>query len=181
MVEINKVLELKDKIFKNKLSDSELYFVKQVYFNTFGKRLNSGCGTCIVEAYLELKSLTKSKIENMKNKKFEIKEGEVLSMHGMAESFTNANLTNRGALTVLKLNKGCIKFFTKFPEDWHKLVAKFDLKMSDEQANEIVEEKKTSFENVVLPTVAESEDLKEDVKEIAQVFSNKKNKKGKRN
>lgn len=138
MDQINKVIELKDKIFKKKLSKDETQFIRKVYFGVFGKRLSGTCGTCIIDAYFELKNLTKQKIESMKNRLFQIKDGEVLSMHGMAESYTNANLTNRAALTVLKLNRGCIKFFTKFPENWAQLAESFDLRMTEAQADALV-------------------------------------------
>lgn len=135
MEQLQKVFDLKDKIFKKNLSKQESAIVAKIYFDFFGIRLRTGCGTCLIEAYFELKNLTKEKLEQMKNRLFKIKEGEVLGMHGMAESYTNANLTNRGALTVLKLNRGCIRLFTAFPENWEALATSFNLRMTEQEAD----------------------------------------------
>lgn len=152
MEEINKVLELKEKIFKKKLSNEESKFIRQVYYNKFSIRLRSNCGTCIIDAYFELKNLTNEKIKTMSKRLFKIKDGEVLSMHGIAESYTNANMTNRAALTMLKLNRGCIKFFTQFPENWSDLAENFDLRMTELEADELVKAGDGSSDGLKTPS-----------------------------
>lgn len=138
MTDIEQVIELKDRIFKNKLTPEEQRFIRQIYFNSTGKKKKGGCSTCFVEMFMELKSINPKQYIPMKDKLFLIEDGEVLSMHGVSESYTNANLNNRGALTMLKLNRGCIKFFTKVPENWASLVDKFDIRMTDDQADALV-------------------------------------------
>ena len=54
----------------------------------------------------------------MENLKFKLKEGKKISLYGMAEVVTNANLSNEKAMHILKRCPGCINMFEVFPKDW---------------------------------------------------------------
>lgn len=109
--------------------------IEKIYVLAFGKTIRKGgkCNSCIIEMYFQLKSLTKTKIQTMKTTIFKLAEGICISMHGMADSYTNANLTNRAALQILKKSRGHIKHFVTLPDNWQDLVANFELQMTEEQ------------------------------------------------
>lgn len=139
--QILKVLSLKEKACKapHTFTQEERNLYHNVYYKLTGTRKKTRCSTCLTEIYFEVKSLSKQKTIIMKSQsKFSLKPGVVIGFHGMAQDYTNANLTDRAALMILKRSRGSIKHFNSFPENWMEMVGQFDLTMKDEQLETLI-------------------------------------------
>lgn len=55
-----------------------------------------------------------------KNCQFKLAPGKVISLHGLAHVYTNANLTDDAALDILKRAPRVIGWFTEYPPDWEQ-------------------------------------------------------------
>ena len=147
---IQLVLDLGPKIVKDpkSLSFDEKRLVHSVYLQVTGQVKRKDCSTCLVEIYFELKSINKNQITNIMNKLFKLKDGSVIGFHGLGQDYTNANLTNKAALTILKKNPGCKKYFTQLPHNWEDLVLGYDYKMSNEQVDALIAGKAVTVSEV---------------------------------
>lgn len=131
---IQEVLSIGNKYFnKNALDSREKKLLKDVYKYFSGQNITENCGQCYSEAYLyivKLKSYKKMK------QNFKLKEGKILMVIGHADVYTNQNLTDEAAISILKVNPKLISKFEVFPDDWEDLVKKSGNKSKKEKPAE---------------------------------------------
>jgi hypothetical protein len=86
--------------------------IASLYKQTFGKRMNEGCGTCYIEAVLEIKRFMEKK-----PCKYRLKAGIVRHPVFGDESkvFTNVTMTDELAELDIRLNPGAVKFYIIAP------------------------------------------------------------------
>jgi hypothetical protein len=121
-------------------------------------RLTNGCKNCAKDFYNYLVHLTKPKIKQMTNGKFEIGKDKNTGALRMIQDIktgailTDLNLTDENALKLLKSNKKWISAFQSFPEDWENQVDNFvattaaEETQSTEQATEETATEETNAE-----------------------------------
>lgn len=63
------------------------------------------------------------KIKQMNEQKFKLKKGKVVRNHNLVSSYTQANMTDEIAITLLKQSKSYIKLFESYPDNWEAIVA----------------------------------------------------------
>jgi hypothetical protein len=86
--------------------------IASLYKQTFGKKMNEGCGTCYVEAIFEIKRMMEKK-----PCKYRLKAGIVRHPVFGDESkiFTNVTITDELAELDIRLNPGAVKFYIIAP------------------------------------------------------------------
>lgn len=118
---IEQVLSVKN--WSAKRSSEEVKLISSVYRQAFDKKLRVTCGTCIIEAYFELKDLYQNQL--MLNQKtmgqFKLKPNKIIQLHGQPDAYTNANMTDEKAIEILRLVPSHIKTFEEYPENWQEL------------------------------------------------------------
>lgn len=111
---------------KSKLTTTEKRLLLAAYRRHTGKQLQENCGNCYAKIYLYF--LNKSNNLNQPitmetNKKFRIKEGKRIMLHGMSEVYTNANITDEAAMQILHRSPKAIQLFSDYPNDWRERAA----------------------------------------------------------
>lgn len=99
---------------KQKLNDA--------FKTIFGKSINMGCSSCIVEGFFELKNKTNLKTEIMSNNKFKLKNGLMPYVGHLKKFVTNQTLTDAIAMDIVKFNSKNAKLFEN-PEEILEAVA----------------------------------------------------------
>jgi hypothetical protein len=52
---------------------------------------------------------------------FKLKQGKRITLHGMTDDLSNANITNEKAVLFLKASPACAKFFEVLPSNWRDM------------------------------------------------------------
>lgn len=96
----------------------------------FGTGFTPGCKKCVVKAYHEVSDLTLEKLIAMSNAKFKLKKDVVIQFPAFSPNhFSNANLSDKDAVKMLKSNPGLLQHFESYPKD--------------DQGNVVLEDKQT--------------------------------------
>lgn len=99
--------------------------LERLYERYFHRKLNKGCTSCWLDAYVLLMRYDINKLTQMADRQFELKAGALLVdvVSGANELMaSHHNLTDELALYHLRTNPKCIKHFAKYPENWEELV-----------------------------------------------------------
>ncbi|PRY51527.1 hypothetical protein B0I27_107113 [Arcticibacter pallidicorallinus] len=84
----------------------------------FGTGFTPGCKKCVVKAYHEVSDLTLEKLIAMSNAKFKLKKDVVIQFPAFSPNhFSNANLSDKDAVKMLKTNPGLLQHFESYPKD----------------------------------------------------------------
>lgn len=84
----------------------------------FGTGFTPGCKKCVVKAYHEVSDLTLEKLIAMSNAKFKLKKDVVIQFPAFSPNhFSNANLSDKDAVKILKSNPGLLQHFESYPKD----------------------------------------------------------------
>ena len=120
---IEKVLEIKN--WTSKKESSEVQLISDVYKQAFKKNLRISCGTCIIEAYFELKELYENKtmLTQKTMGQFELKKNKMIAVHGLNDVITSSNLTDEKAIKLLSKYPSHIESFEKYPDNWTELTS----------------------------------------------------------
>lgn len=100
--------------------------IETLYVAIFHASLNKTCSDCWLDAYIILCRTQTEKLMELKSRKFELRPGALLIDvvgHDNAKMASGHNLTDELALYHLGTNPGCIRKFSKFPENWQQLAA----------------------------------------------------------
>lgn len=100
--------------------------LETLYESVFHKKLNKGCTSCWLDAFVLLRSKSIEKLTTMAKRQFELKAGVVLRdvvNHDDALLATHHNLTDELAIYHLRTNPNCKSKFSKLPSDWERRVA----------------------------------------------------------
>jgi hypothetical protein len=117
-IEIETVLTIFGAELKGKPIRQVKYELKQqlnkAYKETFGKQLNMGCSSCIVEGFFLLKNRNENQLKSniMSNNKFELKPGLMPYIGHLKKFVTNKILTDDLAIEIVKFNSNNAKLFT---------------------------------------------------------------------
>ena len=98
------------------------------YFQLTGDKICVGCSGKMRQKFTNLMNTNQQKLKTMSNKKFIMVPGKLIDRSmaptGLSGQYTASNMTDEIALQLLKSQKGYIKFFKDFPDNWEKLAAK---------------------------------------------------------
>lgn len=84
----------------------------------FGTGFTPGCKKCVVKAFHEVSDLTLEKLIAMSNAKFKLKKDVVIQFPAFSPNhFSNANLSDKDAVKMLKSNPGLLQHFETYPAD----------------------------------------------------------------
>ena len=109
-----------EKILKDKNKKS-LYVT--IYKNLFQTNLCGTCNSAIKHSFIQFKTLNQTTLKIMEARKFLFKENTVIWVPNLGMHITNSNLTDATALTLLRRNKGYIKYMATFPQDWLSMIS----------------------------------------------------------
>ncbi|MCD8293802.1 MAG: hypothetical protein LUE27_00945 [Clostridia bacterium] len=98
-----------------------------LYEQWFRERLNKTCSSCWFDAYILLMKFSKDAQTVKLARRFELKNGAMLRSNDSRKLATKANLTDALALYHLAYNAGNIVKFSRYPENWERLVAQYKL------------------------------------------------------
>lgn len=99
--------------------------LESLYERYFHRKLNKGCTSCWLDAFVLLMRFDTMKLKIMAERKFELKAGALLIDVKAGRNdlmATHHNLTDELALYHLRTNPKCIKRFSKYPANWEELV-----------------------------------------------------------
>ena len=100
----------------------------------------TNCG-CLNDLFYMLKTISKSKIElkskQMENE-FELKEGILIFFKG--SHYSNANITDKKTLEILKEFPIKINAFVRYPKNWKELIKDKEVKAPKKEAKELATE-----------------------------------------
>lgn len=122
--------------------------LETLYESVFHKKLNKGCASCWLDAFVLLRSKSIEKLTTMAKRQFELKAGVLLRdvvNHDDALLATHHNLTDELAIYHLRTNPNCKSKFSKLPSDWERRVAAATA-AADKQAAEGAEHAETAVE-----------------------------------
>jgi hypothetical protein len=106
------------------------------YTQIYRKKLNKSCGDCWFDAYIVLMNTNPEKAKAMKEKKFDLRAGAILTdvvNRDPAKTCSHHNLTDELALYHLSTNPSYIKFFSIYPDNWAELVMEYSLPKKTQQ------------------------------------------------
>jgi len=141
-------------------NDTKIQFeLQQIYYELFKKNFRVNCGSCIKQAYVEIREKLNTKINQPKKTmaQFELKTGSTgmsKQIHMDNEIITNDNLTDSKALQILKKLPGHIVTFEKFPANWRELINGKEIKKEfifEEPEEQFEPVKKTEKEIIEIP------------------------------
>lgn len=94
-----------------------------LYTAVYHRKLNKSCGDCWFDAYVVLMTTDINKLQAMKEKRFDLRAGAVLTdpYGDPAKTITARNVTDELALYHLRTHPECIRFFSVYPQDWEAL------------------------------------------------------------
>jgi len=159
---IIKILEGGDTvIFKN------INLLIDNYKEVTGKKVNSGCTSCVRVVILTLKNIYK-----MVNFKFKRPSASYKNKKGDKTTISNSTMTDEKAIEFLKTNPERIRLFSEFPTNWEKLI-KGEVETEEEKEKRIVIE--AEITEVLKAKVSKKADLKkEEVKKVVEVADGEK-------
>ena len=119
-------LEGTKKNWRKKHSSVEFQKASQLNRELFGMPLNKVAKCkCIEDMFFMLHRLNVEKLQTInkiKMNQFKLKKGKLITLHGMATAYTEHNMTDEKAISLLKISKGHIKSFEEYPSNWESLV-----------------------------------------------------------
>ena len=124
LADIKRIIDFDTRILnKENLSGPEKSLVDNTYQKIFGLKIKEKkCADCYLEAYIKLKKLY---LTNLKNKtlmgQFSLQPGKNIKLHGFPTVYTNANITDEAAISILKKFPAALKFFQTYPSNWRHL------------------------------------------------------------
>lgn len=97
---------------------------ERLYQDAYHTKLNKSCGDCWFDAYIVLMRTDTEKLQEMKDRLFDLRAGALLldPKGDKSKTVTRLNLTDKLALYHLRHNPDCIKLFSKYPDNWEELV-----------------------------------------------------------
>lgn len=99
---------------------------EDLYKAVFRKGLNRSCSNCWEDAYIILSTTKTDRLMELKQRKFELRNGALLRDINDAGKLCSAhNLTDELAVHHLANNPENIRYFAKYPENWKELVKKY--------------------------------------------------------
>lgn len=87
--------------------------------------LNKNCSDCWVDAYVAVMKSDPDAVEKRASRMFDLKAGALLIDRVKGDNSrmcTMHNITDELAIYHLRTNPGCIRFFSRYPENWRELV-----------------------------------------------------------
>lgn len=107
-------------------SASEKSDIEAMYSDVFDKKfVKTSCNDCYKDAVFEMYAYLKKNGKMKEKSIYKLKNGVLLQMgFGSGEFYTNANLTDEAAEKYLNEHPDNINFFSVYPDDWKKRVAR---------------------------------------------------------
>lgn len=99
---------------------------EMLYRKVSGSPLNKNCTECWVDAYAVIIKSDPDKVERRAARKFDLKAGALLIDRVKGDNSKMCsmhNITDELAIYHLRTNPKCIKYFSRYPENWKELVA----------------------------------------------------------
>lgn len=99
---------------------------EMLYRRVSGSALNKNCSECWVDAYVVIVKSDPDKVEERAARKFDLKAGALLIDRKTGDNSKMCsmhNITDELALYHLRTNPKCIRFFSRYPENWQELAA----------------------------------------------------------
>ena len=99
---------------------------EMLYRKVSGSSLNKNCSECWVDAYAVIIKADQAESEKRAKRKFDLKAGALLIDRKTGDNSKMCsmhNITDELALYHLRINPGCIRFFSRYPENWQELVS----------------------------------------------------------
>lgn len=99
---------------------------EMLYRKVSGSPLNKNCTECWVDAYAVIIKSDPDKVERRAARKFDLKAGALLIDRVKGDNSKMCsmhNITDELAIYHLRTNPKCIKYFSRYPENWQELVA----------------------------------------------------------
>lgn len=99
---------------------------EMLYRKVSGSSLNKNCSECWVDAYAVIIKADPAESEKRAKRKFDLKAGALLIDRKTGDNSKMCsmhNITDELALYHLRINPGCIRFFSRYPENWQELVS----------------------------------------------------------
>ena len=99
---------------------------EMLYRKVSGSSLNKNCSECWVDAYAVIIKADTAESEKRAKRKFDLKAGALLIDRVKGDNSKMCsmhNITDELALYHLRINPGCIRFFSRYPENWQELVS----------------------------------------------------------
>ena len=99
---------------------------EMLYRKVSGASMNKNCQECWVDAYAVVIKSDPAEAEKRAKRKFDLKAGALLIDRKTGDNSKMCsmhNITDELALYHLRINPGCIRFFSRYPENWQELVA----------------------------------------------------------
>lgn len=116
-------------------TDEELRNEIRYLTKTFIKQEIGNCSSCLIDSYVLLKKLDIKKAMQQETSKFALKAGVVLSQGAPQDKWmTSQNCNDELAIYWIKKDPSCLKFFSKVPENIHKLIEEPEKKESTKKA-----------------------------------------------
>jgi len=106
-------------------SESSLLFSFQdLFFEVFGQEVCITCPGKIAGGVDKLRTwyTTNQNNTSMDQRKFELKEGVLITQYGDPIDYTRANMTDEAAIKLLSKSPSHIQSFSRYPENWEELV-----------------------------------------------------------
>lgn len=121
---LDRVLQIGPRCYdKSRLTPTERRLILEAYREATGIRLQPSCGPCYATAYQHL--LTLKYKPTMSTQQFQLKQGKKVALFGMADVYTQANMTDTVALRILKKAPKCIELFENPPANWREQASNF--------------------------------------------------------
>lgn len=99
--------------------------LETLYEGVFHRRLNKGCSSCWLDAFVLLRRTDIEKLKAMAKRQFELPAGALLIdvvNHDDAKTATHHNLTDELAAYHLRTFPGYITKFSRYPKNWREVV-----------------------------------------------------------
>ena len=99
---------------------------EMLYRKVSGSPLNKNCTECWVDAYAVIIKSDPDKVERRAARKFDLKAGALLIDRVKGDNSKMCsmhNITDELAIYHLRTNPKCIKYFSRYPENWQELVS----------------------------------------------------------
>ena len=99
---------------------------EMLYRKVNGSALNKTCSECWVDAYVVIMKSDPDEVEKKLKRKFDLKAGALLIDQKTGDNSKTCsmhNITDELALYHLRTNPKCIRYFSRYPDNWQELVA----------------------------------------------------------
>jgi hypothetical protein len=96
---------------------------REDFYGDYAKFFGHPCVTCTSKLNSYFLKLINSKTETMEERKFILKNILLqVTDRAVRGHYTNANMTDKKAIEILKVNPAHIQSFEKYPENWNELI-----------------------------------------------------------